>query len=74
MNLDPEDAAELADFLQFIAGWIASDREHMGTSLSGYLGDIPYSTGHLRLDLDRFTSVLREGNSESTSQRKGDDF
>ena len=74
MNLDPEDAAELADFLQFIAGWIASDREHMGTSLSGYLGDIPYSTGHLRLDLDRFTSVLREGNGEPVIQSRGNDF
>jgi hypothetical protein len=74
MNLDPENAAELADFLQFIAGWIASDREHMGTSLSGYLGDIPYSTGHLRLDLDRLTSVLREGNGESIIQSRDDDF
>lgn len=74
MNLAPEDAAELAGFLQFIAGWIASDREHMGTSLSGYIGDTPYSLGRLRLDLDRFTSVLREDNGEPVIRGTGNDF
>ena len=74
MNLAPEDAAELAGFLQFIAGWIASDREHMGTSLLDYIGDTPYSLGRLRLDLDRLTSVLREDNGESIIQGTGNDF
>ena len=73
MNLDPADAAELADLLQFIAGWTASDRERMSASLLDYIGDTPYSPGHLRLDLDRFTSLLREDNGESLTQGTGND-
>jgi hypothetical protein len=65
VNLDPADAAELADFLQFIAGWLASDPAHMSESLLRHIGDTPYSLGHLRLDLDRFTSILRQDNGES---------
>ena len=41
MNLDPADAAELADLLQFIVGWLASDREHTASSLLHYAGDVP---------------------------------
>jgi hypothetical protein len=73
VNLDPADAAELADLLQFIAGWTASDREHMSASLLRYIGDTPYSPGHLRLDLDRFTSLLREDNGESLTRSTGND-
>ena len=65
MNLDPADAAELADLLQFITGWLASDRQHMTSSLLDYNGDVPYGLGQLRLDLDRFTSLLRGDNGES---------
>jgi hypothetical protein len=73
VNLDPADADELAGLLQFIAGWIASDREHMTASLAGYAGDIPYGPGQLRLDLDRFTTLLREDNGESLTPNTGND-
>jgi hypothetical protein len=65
MNLDPEDAAELAGLLKFIAGWIASDYEHMTASLLDYAGDAPYGPGQLRLDLDRFASLLTAGDGPS---------
>ena len=75
MNPDPADAAELADLLQLIAGWTASDREHMSASLPGHIGDTPYSPGHLRLDLDRLTSLLRQDNDESlTRSSRNDQF
>jgi hypothetical protein len=73
VNLDPADAAELADLLQFITGWLASDREHMTSSLLDYAGDVPYGLGQLRLDLDRFTSLLKGGNNESPIPNLGDD-
>ncbi len=74
MNLDPADAAELADFLRFIAGWLASDREHMTSSLLRYAGDVPYGLGQLRLDLDRFASLLTEDNGRPLRQSTGNDF
>ena len=46
----------------------------MSTSLLGYLGDTPYSIGHLRLDLNRFTSALRKDNGEPIIQSIGNDF
>jgi hypothetical protein len=73
MNLDPEDAAELAGLLQFIAAWITSDREHMTASLHHYADDIPYGIGQLRLDLDRFTSLLRGDNGHSVITNPGND-
>ena len=74
MNLDPADAAELADFLQFIAGWLASDREHMSSSLLRYADDVPYGLGQLRLDLDRFSSLLTEGNGQPPRHPTRNDF
>ena len=65
MNLDPADAAELADLLQFIVGWLASDREHIASSLLHYAGDVPYGPGQLRLHLDRFASLLTGGSGPS---------
>jgi hypothetical protein len=74
VNLDPADAAELADLLQFIADWLASDREHMASSLLRYAGDVPYGLGQLRLDLDRFTSLLTEANGQPLRRSTGNDF
>ena len=74
MNLDPADAAELADLLQFIVGWLASDREHIASSLLHYAGDVPYGLGQLHLHLDRFTALLREDNGKSLTRNHGNDL
>ena len=71
MNLDPADAAELADLLQFIVGWLASDREHIASSLLHYAGDVPYGLGQLHLHLDRFTALLREDNDMAQTALEG---
>ena len=65
VGASPGRYAELASLLQFIAGWIASDPEHMTASLLDYAGDVPYGPGQLRLDLDRFASLLTAGNGPS---------
>ena len=74
MNLDPADAAELADLLQFVAGWLASDREHIASSLLHCAGDVPYGPGQLHLDLDRFTALLRGDNGKSLTRNHGNDL
>ena len=58
MNLDPADAAELAEALRFIAGWLDSDPARLAASLRCYVGDPGYGLPDLRTDLDRFTFLL----------------
>jgi hypothetical protein len=38
MNLDPADAAELAEALQFIAGWLDKDPARLAASFGDYVG------------------------------------
>jgi hypothetical protein len=61
MNLDPAGAAELAEALQFIAGWPGSDPARLAASLRGYVGDPGYGLGDLRTGLGRFTFLLGGG-------------
>jgi hypothetical protein len=58
MNLDPADAAELAEALLFIAGWLGSDPDRLSASLGGYVGDPAYSLQELRTELARFAFLL----------------
>ena len=58
MNLDPADAAELAEALQFIAGWLGSDPDRLAASLRDHVGDPAYGLPELRSDLARFTFLL----------------
>jgi hypothetical protein len=41
MNLDIVDAAELAELLQFLTGWIASDPARLAPSLLAFVGHPP---------------------------------
>jgi hypothetical protein len=52
------DAAELAELLQLIAGWLASDPATLGASLLKFIGHPAYGTGELQHDLHRFAFLL----------------
>ncbi len=65
-DLDPTLAAslahateflELAELLQFLAGWLASDPD-LAASLSRFVGNPSYDLYKLRVDLDRFAILL----------------
>jgi hypothetical protein len=58
VKLDASDAAELAEMLQFLTGWLARDPARLGTSLEEYVGNPAYGITQLRQDLERFIFLL----------------
>jgi hypothetical protein len=68
MNLDVLDAAELAELLQFLTGWIASDPAPLAPSLLAYVGHPAYGLPQLRNDLNRFTFLLGGSDGEPLFQ------
>ena len=68
MNLDVVDAAELAELLQFLTGWIASDPARLAPSLLAFVGHPAYGLPQLRNDLDRFTFLLGGNDGEPLFQ------
>ena len=65
LRLDVVDAAELAELLQFISGWLARDPDRLGISLEAFAGHPAYNLGELRQDLNRFTFLLGGDDGES---------
>jgi hypothetical protein len=65
LRLDVVDAAELAELLQFLAGWLARDPDRLGASLEAFVGHPAYGTAQLRQDLDRFIFLLGGDDGES---------
>jgi hypothetical protein len=65
LRLDVVDAAELAELLQYLAGWLARDPDRLGVSLEAYVGHPAYGIAQLRQDLDRFTFLLGGDDGES---------
>jgi hypothetical protein len=65
VRLDVVDAAELAELLQFLAGWLARDPDQLGASLAEFVGHPAYGTEQLRQDLHRFTFLLGGDDGES---------
>ena len=65
LRLDAVDAFELAELLQFLAGWLARDPDRLGASPGDYVGHPAYGTAQLRQDLDRFTFLLGGDDGES---------
>jgi hypothetical protein len=65
VRLDAADAAELAELLQFLAGWLARDPARLGASLEQFVGNPAYNAGQLRQDLDRFIFLLGADDGES---------
>ena len=68
MNLDVVDAAELAELLQFLTGWIASDPARLAPSLLAFVGHPAYGLPQLRNDLNRFTFLLGGNDGEPLFQ------
>jgi hypothetical protein len=64
VTLNASDAAELAELLQFLTGWLARDPARLSTSLEAYVGNPAYGTAQLRDDLDRFTFLLGGSDGE----------
>jgi hypothetical protein len=52
------DAAELAEMLTFIGGWLTSDPTTLTSSLEKFTASTAYTISTLRTDLARFTFLL----------------
>jgi hypothetical protein len=61
MKLDAADAAELAEILQFLSGWLARDPARFGASLDDFVGHPAYGISQLRQDLERFCESSGSG-------------
>ena len=56
--LDAADAIELAELLQFLGGWLESDRVNLAGSLARFVGCPGYGPDTLRDDFARFRFLL----------------
>jgi IstB-like ATP binding protein len=56
--IDTTDAIELAETLQLITRWLATDPATLAQSFLAYIGHPAYGLEALRADLDRFTFLL----------------
>ena len=48
VTLDATDAAQLAEMLQFLAGWLKRDPDRLRASLEDFVGHPAYTTSQLR--------------------------
>ena len=65
VRLDTADAAELAEMLQFLTGWLARDPARLAASLEEFVGHPAYGITQLRDDLERFVFLLGGSDGES---------
>ena len=65
ISLHTGDAAELAELLQFLRDWLATDPHQLDASLTAFVGTRGYDPDHLRADLDRFTFLLGGNDGET---------
>jgi hypothetical protein len=72
ISLDPVDAIELAELLQFLAGWITSDPARLQASLLTYVGHPAYGTTYLQQDLHRFAFLLGGNDGEPLFEPRQD--
>ena len=64
-TLDMADAAELAETLTFLTGWLSgSQKQTLADSFAEFAGHPAYNTGTLRADLHRFTLLLGASDGE----------
>jgi hypothetical protein len=65
ITLDTGDAAELAEMLTFLAGWLSgSQKQALDQSLGAFVGHPAYNTDALRADLHRFAFLLGASDGE----------
>jgi len=58
MSFDVGDAVELAELLEFLSGWLESDRAVLTASLAQVVGVPDYGPDSLREDFARFRFLL----------------
>ena len=63
-KLDAADAAELAEMLQFLDGWLTRDPARLAASLEQFVGNPAYGLPQLRQDLERFVLLLGGSDGE----------
>ncbi len=65
ISLELGDAAELAEMLTLLAGWLSSSQKPiLEQSLVAFVGHPAYTTEILRADLHRFAFLLGETDGE----------
>lgn len=64
ISLDVADAIELAELLQFLRDWLATDRGQLSDSLTRFVGCQAYSIETLRTDLANFAFTLGGNDGE----------
>ncbi len=64
VTLDAADAAELAEMLQFLDGWLAGDPARLAASLEQFVDNPAYGLPQLRQDLERFVFLLGGSDGE----------
>ena len=68
ITLDTGDAAELAEMLTFLAGWLSgSQKQTLDESFAAFVGHPAYTTDALAVDLHRFAFLLGETDGEELS-------
>jgi hypothetical protein len=64
VKLDTGDAAELAEMLQFLSGWLVRDPARLAASLGEFTGHPGYGIHDLHGDLERFVFLLGGSDGE----------
>jgi hypothetical protein len=65
ITLDLSDAAELAETLTFLAGWLSgSQKQALADSFAAFVGHPAYNTDTLCADLHRFAFLLGTSDGE----------
>jgi hypothetical protein len=67
-SLDTGDAVELAEMLQFVDDWLATDPGELRASLGRFVGNTAYGLDDLRHDLSRFIFLLGGNDGEPSFQ------
>lgn len=62
--LDPVDAVELGELLEFLIGWLDRDGGCLARSFSHFVGVPDYDIDALRADLSRFSFLLGGNDGE----------
>ena len=64
VKLGAADAAELAEMLQFLTGWLDRDPARLAASLEQFVGNPAYGIQDLHNDLERFVFLLGRSDGE----------
>ncbi len=64
INIDPTDALELGQLLDFLDDWLKADPEDLAPSLARFVGHPAYSIEQLRTELHHFTFLLGHDDGE----------